>query len=79
MGRSKRVPSKLDLNEGICIVDFNGYSMPSHLPTSFWADYFPEYGITRFGGDWRHVPDMRSNKEPSERKVEAWVRRHSKL
>lgn len=60
--------------ESVCIADFCGTHRG--FSVGFWADYYPEYGITRFGGDWGDVPDMPSTRAPSGEKVEAWVKRH---
>lgn len=62
--------------ESVCVKDFCGYTHPGHFPVSFWADYYPEYGITRFGGDWRELPDMPSKRQPSDAKIKAWLKRH---
>lgn len=60
----------------VCVEDFCGYSQPGHFPTQFWADYFPQLGFTRFGGDHWNVPDMPCTCEPSEEEIKAWTIRH---
>jgi hypothetical protein len=62
--------------ESTCVTDFCGYSSPGHYPVSFWADYFPSLGFTRFGGDWWNAPDMESSSEPTEEEVTVWARKH---
>lgn len=59
--------------ESVCIVDWNGRYKPSNFPGAYWADYFPDYGVTTFGGDWSDVPDRPSKREPTEKQIYAWV------
>lgn len=57
------------LSDFVCIIDFCGSFKPG-FPTSFWADYNPEDGITHYGGDWSHIPDFKTDHEPTH--DEAW-------
>ena len=61
----------------VCVEDFEGYSMPGHFHTSFWADYYPTLGFTRFGGDYWNIPDMFTNTEPTEEEISAWEKIHN--
>lgn len=52
----------------ICVYDFAGnYRYPG-----FWADYYVDEKITRFGGAWADVPDMPSETVPDEDAVYDW-------
>ena len=55
----------------ICIIDFEGYTIPGHFHTSFWADYDGEKVI--FGGDWRDIPPLVIDHEPTEEEVEKYA------
>lgn len=46
------------MSESICIVDFCGYTSPSHFPISFWADWQPDTKLITFGGDWYGLPPV---------------------
>ena len=61
----------------VCVEDFCGYSHPGHFPTSFWADYYPTLGFTRFGGDYWNIPDLYTVTEPTEETINAWERLHA--
>ena len=61
-------------NGGVCIQDFCGSARG--IPCTYWADYFPWLKVTGFGGDWRDVPDMPSEEEPTEEAVGEWARSH---
>jgi hypothetical protein len=55
----------------ICVFDFNGYTAgPGHFPVAMWADYFPNEGVVKFGGDWEDIPDWHVSEEPTEEEVE---------
>lgn len=62
------------MKDGICIEDFCGYAEPGHFFTQFWADYFPQERVTRFGGDWREVPDLPSQRKPTVNAVHKWAK-----
>ncbi len=68
-------PIPLDA-ETICVEDFCGYSSPGHFPVSFWADYYPTLGFTRFGGESWNIPDMPCTSEPTEEAIDAWKKLH---
>ena len=58
----------------VCVFDFCGYEEPGHCPVSMWADWDGEKTV--FGGDWREVPDMQGEKEPTEEDVLKWVKKY---
>jgi hypothetical protein len=72
MNKAKEIIKLLE--KDVCIVDFNGYSQPGHFPVSFWADWDGSKVV--FGGDWQEIPDMPTDKEPTEDEVHAWVKEH---
>lgn len=45
-------------------------------PCNHWADWYPDEGLTHFGGYWRHVPPMPSSSEPDEDTVDAWASKY---
>jgi hypothetical protein len=63
----------------VCIVDFNGYCAPSHLPVAYWADYDPNSKLVAFGGVWSSLQPLYSEFEPTDEEIEvlyvyaAWI------
>ena len=60
----------------ICIEDFCGFAS-NHIPCQFWADYFPDEKLVKFGGDWEGVSDMFSQEIPNDQTVWDWVKIHN--
>lgn len=74
--------------ESVCVADFCGtyhhelkfdpqgriVAVASSHSMSYWADYWPSLGVTRFGGAWFDVPDLHSSIEPTEAQIEAHVK-----
>ena len=60
----------------ICVVDFCGTYHPSGLPGQYWADWDPATKLVAFGGDWKGIPAMFSETEPSEAAVYAYADKH---
>lgn len=59
----------------VCIVDFCGRNSADHSHISFWADWYPDEKIVRFGGAWWGIPDMpwKAKRAPSDKTVTAWA------
>lgn len=57
--------------DSICLIDFCGYTSPSHFPISFWCDWNPQTGLITFGGEWQEIDPVYSATEPSEAEIEA--------
>jgi len=55
----------------ICIIDFNGYTSPGHLPIAYWADYDPVTGLVFFGGEFSEVSPVQCDVEPNDVEIEA--------
>ena len=60
----------------VCIVDFCGTYSPSNLPGQYWADWNPLTKLVTFGGDWKGIPQMFSEAEPTENEVYAYADKH---
>lgn len=56
----------------VCIIDFAG----NNRQPGCWCDYYPEEKITRFGGFWCDVPDLITEREPSEEECEAHAKKY---
>ncbi|HMN11193.1 MAG TPA: hypothetical protein PKD55_02565 [Bellilinea sp.] len=60
----------------ICVEDFCGTQHGTSISTGFWADWFEEDQMTRFGGHWSHVPPMPSQTCPTSEQVHEWADRY---
>ena len=56
----------------VCIIDFAG----NNRQPGCWCDYYPENGVTTFGGFWCEVPDLITKRQPSEQKCEAHAKKY---
>jgi len=65
------------MSNSICVEDFCGYTSPSHFPLNFWADWYPDTGLTKFGGDWQGIPDMYTKECPTSEQVNQWAKEHN--
>ena len=63
------------ISDSICVMDFCG-RMGALRQVNMWADYFISEKLTRFGGAYWEVPDMPSDKVPTDGELEAWIKDH---
>lgn len=53
----------------ICVFDLCG----NVYQFAKYADYYPDKGVTIFGGEWEDVPALLSDHAPTESEIYAWV------